>query len=128
MVYQVGRPAMFEGNRFLPETGTPIWKMLRSKTVLADCDPEPLTVATWMVYQVGRPAMFEGNRFLPETGTPIWKMLRSKTVLADCDPEPLTVATWMLKSFTLRRPSRVCAACSRIPTSTVAMKYSLGAT
>ena len=34
MVYQVGSPAMFEGNRFLPETGTPIWKMLRSKTVL----------------------------------------------------------------------------------------------
>src|SRR5260370_6654739 len=49
MVYQVGRPAMFEGNRFLPETGTPIWKMLRSSTVLADCDPEPLTVATWML-------------------------------------------------------------------------------
>src|SRR6185312_5924859 len=45
-VYQVGRPAMFDGNRFLPETGTPIWKMLRNRTVLADCDPEPLTVAT----------------------------------------------------------------------------------
>src|SRR5215471_7072282 len=51
-------------------------------------------------------------------------MLRSRTVLADCDPEPFTVATWILKSFTLRRPSRVCAACSRMPTSTVAMKYS----
>ncbi len=27
MVYQVGSPAMFDGNMFLPETGTPIWKM-----------------------------------------------------------------------------------------------------
>src|SRR5690349_17683372 len=49
MVYHVGRPAMLEGNRFLPETGTPIWKMLRSSTVFADCDPEPFTVATWML-------------------------------------------------------------------------------
>src|SRR5689334_12207402 len=47
MVYHVGRPAMFEGNRFLPETGTPIWKIVRNKTVLADCEPDPLTVATW---------------------------------------------------------------------------------
>ncbi len=49
MVYHVGKPAMFEGNRFLPETGTPIWKMLRSSTVLADCEPEPFTVATCML-------------------------------------------------------------------------------
>src|SRR5450631_540540 len=49
MVYQVGSPAMFEGNMFLPETGTPIWKMVRSRTVLALCDPEPFTVATWML-------------------------------------------------------------------------------
>src|SRR5215467_8377569 len=49
MVYQVGSPAMFDGNRFLPETGTPIWKMLRSRTVLELCEPEPLTVATWML-------------------------------------------------------------------------------
>jgi len=25
IVYQVGRPAMLDGNRFLPETGIPIW-------------------------------------------------------------------------------------------------------
>src|SRR5205807_9754582 len=49
MVYHVGRPAMFDGKRFLPETGTPIWKILRSSTVLADCEPEPFTVATWML-------------------------------------------------------------------------------
>src|SRR5207237_9896337 len=48
MVYHVGRPAMFDGNRFLPETGTPIWKIARSRTVFADCEPEPFTVATWM--------------------------------------------------------------------------------
>src|SRR5271169_2818343 len=49
MVYHVGSPAMFEGNRFLPETGTPIWKIVRSRTVLALCDPEPLAVATCML-------------------------------------------------------------------------------
>src|SRR5947209_160927 len=49
MVNQVGRPAMFEGNMFLPLTGTPIWKMERIRTLFDDCDPEPLTVATWMV-------------------------------------------------------------------------------
>ena len=37
---------MFEGNMFLPETGTPIWKMLRKSTVFELCEPEPLTVAT----------------------------------------------------------------------------------
>ena len=49
MVNQVGSPAMFEGNRFLPETGIPIWKMERIKTVLELCEPEPLTVATWIL-------------------------------------------------------------------------------
>src|SRR5271167_5205564 len=49
MVYHVGRPAMFDGNKFLPETGTPIWKMVRSRIELALCDPEPLAVATWML-------------------------------------------------------------------------------
>src|SRR5438128_254797 len=48
MVNHVGSPAMFEGKRFLPDTGMPIWKMLRSSTMFADCEPEPLTVATWM--------------------------------------------------------------------------------
>src|SRR6185369_1426347 len=47
MVYQVGSPAMFDGNRFLPETGTPIWKIVRRITVFADCEPDPFTVATW---------------------------------------------------------------------------------
>ena len=36
---------MFEGKRFLPETGTPIWKMARSSVVLAVWLPEPLTVS-----------------------------------------------------------------------------------
>ena len=48
MVNQVGSPAMLEGKRLLPVTGTPMRKMLRSRTALADCDPEPFTVATWM--------------------------------------------------------------------------------
>src|SRR5205807_3453645 len=49
MVNQVGRPAMLEGNMFFPLTGTPIWKIDRISTLFEDCDPEPLTVATWMV-------------------------------------------------------------------------------
>src|ERR1051325_1994241 len=49
MVNQVGRPAMLEGNMFFPLTGTPIWKIERIRTLFDDCDPEPLTVATWMV-------------------------------------------------------------------------------
>ena len=49
MVYQVGSPAILDGNRFLPETGTPIWKIERSRMVLALCDPDPFAVATWML-------------------------------------------------------------------------------
>src|SRR5580765_1131127 len=49
IVNQVGSPAMFEGNRFLPLTGMPIWKMARNSTLLAVWLPEPLTVATWML-------------------------------------------------------------------------------
>ena len=40
---------MFDGNMFLPETGMPIWKMERIRTVLAVWLPDPLTVATWML-------------------------------------------------------------------------------
>src|SRR5436853_1946958 len=49
IVNQVGKPAMFDGNIFLPLTGTPIWKMERINTLFDDCDPDPLTVATWIV-------------------------------------------------------------------------------
>src|SRR6187402_3194977 len=40
---------MFDGKRFLPETGTPIWKIERRSTRLAVWLPDPLTVATWML-------------------------------------------------------------------------------
>ena len=40
---------MFEGKRFLPLTGIPIWKIARSRTVFAVWLPEPLTVAIWML-------------------------------------------------------------------------------
>src|SRR5512143_935028 len=49
MVNQVGSPAMFEGNRFLPLTGMPIWNRARKSTTLAVWLPEPLTVATVML-------------------------------------------------------------------------------
>ena len=39
---------MLEGNRFLPVTGTPIWKMVRISTMFAVWEPDPLTVATSM--------------------------------------------------------------------------------
>src|SRR5262245_37697580 len=45
MVYQVGRPAMLEGKRFLPLTGTPILKIARMRVLLAVWLPERLTVA-----------------------------------------------------------------------------------
>src|SRR5262245_65547723 len=47
IVYQVGSPTMFEGKRFFPLTGIPIWKIERSSTLFAVWEPEPLTVATW---------------------------------------------------------------------------------
>ena len=49
MVNQVGSPAMFEGNRFLPETGMPIRKIERRSTRFAVWLPDPLTVATRML-------------------------------------------------------------------------------
>src|SRR5512132_3273732 len=63
IVNHVGRPAMFDGNMFLPDTGTPIWKIERIRTLLDDCDPEPLTVATWMVRSlvVGSPPRAGGS-------------------------------------------------------------------
>jgi hypothetical protein len=46
IVYHVGNPAMFDGNMFLPDTGTPIWKIDRRRTRFAVWLPDPLTVAT----------------------------------------------------------------------------------
>jgi hypothetical protein len=45
MVYQVGKPWMLDGNRFLPETGIPILNNARNNVTLAVCEPDPLTVA-----------------------------------------------------------------------------------
>ena len=46
IVNHVGSPWMFDGKRFFPETGTPIWKMERMSTLFAVCEPEPFAVAT----------------------------------------------------------------------------------
>ncbi len=48
-MYHVGRPAILEGDRFLPLTGIPIRKIDFNRTELADCDPDPFTVAIWML-------------------------------------------------------------------------------
>jgi iron complex transport system substrate-binding protein len=37
---------MFDGKRFLPDTGTPIWKIERMSTEFAVCEPDPFAVAT----------------------------------------------------------------------------------
>ena len=46
MVYQVGNPEMFDGNRFLPLTGIPILNIARIRVLLAVWLPEPFSVAT----------------------------------------------------------------------------------
>ena len=66
MVYQVGSPAMFDGNMFLPDTGTPIWKIERSRTRLAVWLPDPLTVATWMLKSL---TIAAGGGWARPTGT-----------------------------------------------------------
>src|SRR6185295_13720843 len=48
IVNQVGKPWMFDGKRFFPETGIPIWKMERIRMLFEDMDPEPFAVATWI--------------------------------------------------------------------------------
>src|SRR5688572_20474864 len=48
-VYQVGRPAMFEGKRFFAPTGMPILKRVFKRILFADWDPLPLTVAMLML-------------------------------------------------------------------------------
>src|SRR5579871_1314831 len=63
MVNHVGNPWMFDGNMFFPETGTPIWKMARIKTLFAVWLPEPLMVATWMLK-----SLMTGCRNSPERG------------------------------------------------------------
>src|SRR5881296_381388 len=70
---------MFDGNRFLPLTGMPIWKMARSNTVFAVWLPEPLTVATLMLK-----SLMTGftilTRWAPTTGAVWSRGGRARTV------------------------------------------------
>ena len=61
----VGSPWMFEGTRFLPETGIPIWKIDRIRMLFDDMLPEPFAVATWIEKSLttGGPAGPEGAVF-----------------------------------------------------------------
>src|SRR5579864_5609102 len=43
--YQVGSPWMFDGNRFLPDTGTPMRKIACMMRPLALADPVPFVLA-----------------------------------------------------------------------------------
>ena len=49
MLYQVGKPLMFDGNRFFALTGMPMWNKAFTMVAFAVCEPEPLTVATLIV-------------------------------------------------------------------------------
>src|SRR5205809_6579224 len=53
---------MFDGNMFLPETGIPISRMDRSRTMLAVWLPDPLTVATWMLKSLTTRCCLEAER------------------------------------------------------------------
>src|SRR5260370_971063 len=46
--YHVGRPWMFDGKRFFPETGIPMRKMACMRRPLALAEPDPLTLASLM--------------------------------------------------------------------------------
>src|SRR5262249_1979144 len=68
IVNQVGSPWMLEGKRFLPETGSPIWKMVRIRMLFEDWLAEPLAVATWIEKSLitgGR--LVESGRFSSRT-------------------------------------------------------------
>src|ERR1700735_4878473 len=55
--YQVGSPWMFDGKRFLPETGIPMRKMACMRRPLALAEPEPLTLASLMAKSLMRGAV-----------------------------------------------------------------------
>ena len=44
--YQVGKPWMFDGKRFFPDTGMPMRKMACMSRLFALADPVPLTFAS----------------------------------------------------------------------------------
>src|SRR6476660_9283940 len=48
IVNQVGNPWMLDGKRFFPETGMPIWKIVRIRMLFEDWLPDPFAVATWI--------------------------------------------------------------------------------
>src|SRR5579884_3665657 len=52
--YQVGRPWMFEGKRFFPETGIPMRNIACISRLLALAEPVPLTLASLMAKSLAR--------------------------------------------------------------------------
>src|SRR6476659_7646510 len=96
MVYQVGRPAMFDGNMFLPETGTPIWKIDRSSTRLAVWLPDPLTVATWILKSLTMRRGADGT-----------SVSRTATSLGDMGCPSATRAAYWLSIY--GRPDKIIA-------------------
>src|SRR3954469_14963611 len=43
--YQVGKPWIFDGKMLREQTGTPMRRMQRANSSLADAEPEPFTLA-----------------------------------------------------------------------------------
>ena len=85
MVNHVGRPWMFDGKRFFPDTGMPIWKIARMRMLFDDMLPDPLAVATWIEKSLttgGRPA--GSARFSSRTAVDM--LLLKESVSRGSDP------------------------------------------
>src|SRR5437660_1624426 len=52
--YHVGRPWMFDGKRFFPDTGTPMRNIARMIRLFALEDPVPLTLASFRAKSLTR--------------------------------------------------------------------------
>ena len=65
-MYQVGWPWMFDGNRFLPETGMPILNSARTSVELDVWLPDPFTVATVMVKSLTSSPVESGRTAVPK--------------------------------------------------------------
>src|SRR5271170_2549894 len=120
IVYQVGKPAIFDGKRFLPLTGIPIPKMLLRSTLLADWEPEPLTVATWMVKSltIRFAGLVSATSGLPCTGaaSPLCRAISPvamwrKSLQRESHRKVNSIdLSYFLKYSQSPRPNRFCAA------------------
>src|SRR5450432_3154493 len=71
IAYQVGSPWMFEGHRFLPDTGTPMRKIACMMRPFALADPVPFVLAILKAKSLTRSTLLESTGyFLPRFRAP----------------------------------------------------------